>query len=181
MQGRSHQSTVGRRQAEVDPSRPGPTRPGDRLSPGPVDGHPKEARLGYPPKVARADQHRLAVELVGNDLRVFLPHGGVFGEGAEPAPRQAPLDVVDEPGRLEKEAAPLCPGPSDRMRLKSWQGGAMVTMIIATPSGSACSMMPARVLGQVATLPEPGQGLLDRPSPRAVDLPSDFPKRWSRM
>ena len=72
---------------------------------------------------------------------------------------------------------PLCPGPSDRIRLKSWQGGAIVMMMIAAPSGSTCSTMPAmssaESLVKSPPLPEPGQALLDHPAASAVDLPRE--------
>ena len=70
---------------------------------------------------------------------------------------------------------PLCPGQSDRIRLKSWQGGAIAMMMIAASSGSTCSTTPAMssVLGQVPPLPEPGQALLDHPAASAVNLPRE--------
>ena len=45
---------------------------------GPVDRQPEEARPGNPAEVAGAHQDR---ELVGDDLRVLLPHVGVPGHG----------------------------------------------------------------------------------------------------
>ena len=78
---------------------------------GPVDRQPEQTRPGYPAKVTRADQNRLAVEFVGNDLCVLLPHGGVLGESAEPPTRQAPFDVINKAGRLEEEAAVLASVP----------------------------------------------------------------------
>ena len=146
---------------------------------GPVDGHPEQARPRYPPKVACADQDRLAIELVGDDLRVFLPHGRVLSEGAEPAPRKSPFDVIDELGCFEEEAAilphvPRAVGPNEAEVLARRRHGddddrrAVGVNLFDDPDD-----VVRRVLGQVASLPEPWQALLGYPSARAVDLPGE--------
>ena len=144
---------------------------------GPVNGHPEKAQPGYPPKVARADQNWLTVELVGNNLCVLLAHGGVLGEGAELPPRQAPLDVVDKAGRPEEEAAvlsfvPRAVGPDQtevlaRRRHCDDDDRLAVGVDLFDDAGDVVG----RVFGQIAPLPEPGQALLDHPSASAVDLP----------
>ena len=132
----------------------------------PVDGYPEKARPGNPSKVARADQDRLAVELVGDDLRILLAHG-VLGEGAELSPRQAPLDVVDKAGRLEEEAAVLSFVPLARRGHGDDDDRLAVGVDFSDDPGDVVR----RVFVQIAPLPEPWQALLNHPSASAVDLP----------
>ena len=71
---------------------------------GPVNGKPGQPRPRDPAEVACADQDGLAVELVGDDLGVLLPHGCVLGEAAEFTLREALLDLVDDFRSFEEEA-----------------------------------------------------------------------------
>ena len=78
---------------------------------------PEEAGPSHPAEV-RAQTWRKP-ELFGDGLGVGLAHDGVLGELPEPS--------CD--GSWQRTWwAPLWPGASARMRLKSWHGGAMATI-----------------------------------------------------